>query len=181
MADGRHGGGDEVRKRVAELERRVSALEAQDSRRTTSTPASDHAGVLDAERFWALSGLQERIGPGSAVLFTGSVNLPGDRSYVWQQGVDAGELLDADWDQAANPLAALGHPIRLKLLREILNGAGTAAEIGATEGVGTSGQLYHHLRELAAAGWLTSRARGRYEVPAGRVIPLLVTIAASRQ
>jgi hypothetical protein len=171
-------GEDQVLERVADLERRVDALEARDGR---PDRWGEGAGVSDADRFWALSALRERIGSGSAVLFTGSVNLPGDRSYVWQQGVDAGELLQTDWDQAAGALAALGHPIRLKLLREILNGASTTSEIAATEGVGTTGQLYHHLRELVAAGWLTSRARGRYEVPAGRVVALLVTIAAAHE
>ena len=113
------------------------------------------------------------------MLFTGSVTLAGNRSYVWQQGIDAAELLGAEWDYAASAFAALGHPIRLKLLQQILIGASTAAEIGATEGVATTGQLYHHVRELVAAGWLASTARGRYEVPAARVVPLLVAIAAA--
>lgn len=166
--------------RLVDLERRVATLEAQRfPQETGSEPTAARPGVRDPERFWALTGLQERIGPGSAVLFTGSVNLPGDRSYVWQQGIDAAELLKANWDQAAGPLGALGHPIRLKLLQEILNGASTTAEIGATEGVGTTGQLYHHLRELVAGGWLTTAARGRYAIPAGRVVPLLVTISAT--
>jgi hypothetical protein len=135
--------------------------------------------VLDPERFWALAGLQERIGTGSAVLFTGSVRLPGDKTFVWQQGVDARQLLQADWDLAADASAALGHPIRLKLIQEVLNGASTTAELGATDAVATTGQLYHHLRQLVAGGWLSAAARGRYEIPAARVIPLLVTIAAT--
>jgi Helix-turn-helix domain len=167
--------------RVVDLERRLAALEALGSPRATAADPQEArgAGVLDPERFWALAGLQERIGAGSAVLFTGSVTLPGEKAYVWQQGIDAKQLLDADWDQAADALAALGHPIRLKLLQEVLNGASTTAEIGTTEGLGTTGQLYHHLRQLVAAGWLSSVGRGRYEVPAGRVVPLLVTIAAA--
>ncbi len=165
---------------VADLERRVAALEARGvPGPAPSEPQPAGAGGLDPERFWALVGLQERIGRGSAVLFTGSVTLPGNRAYVWQQGMDAGRLLDVDWDHAADALAALGHPIRLRVMREVLNGAGTTAQIGATEGLGTTGQLYHHLRQLVAAGWLRSAGRARYEVPAGRVVPLLVTIAAA--
>ena len=181
MIDDRSHGCD-LADRVAELERRVAALEADDQPRSAaSAPQGAGVGAPDQERFWALTGLQERIGPGSAVLFTGSVSLPGDKSYVWQQGVDAKQLLGADWDRAADALAALGHPIRLKLIQEVLKGAATTAEIGATEGLGTTGQLYHHLRHLLAAGWLSSAGRGRYEVPAARVIPLLVTIAAAGQ
>jgi hypothetical protein len=41
------------------------------------------------------------------------------------------------------------------------------------------GQLHHHLRALVAAGWLTSTGRGRWSIPAPRVIPLLVVVAAT--
>jgi len=165
---------------VAELEQRVASIEAR-GRPPAETSALHSAGphVPDRERLWALAGLQERTGTGSAVLFTGSVSLSGDRAYVWQQGVNANQLLDADWDLAADVLGALGHPIRLKLIQAILNGASTTAEIGTLQGLGTTGQLYHHLRQLVAAGWLNSTGRGRYEVPADRVIPLLVAIAAA--
>lgn len=173
---------DRLTRRVADLERRVAELEGARSAPEESesvAPEAAMAGVLDSERFWALIGLQERIGAGSAVLFAGSVRLPGEKSNVWQQGADAAELLHAEWDQAAAALGALGHPIRLRLIQTVLNGATTTAEIGATEGFGTTGQLYHHIRQLVAAGWLAPTGRGRYEVPAGRVVPLLVAIAAA--
>ncbi|HLH65717.1 MAG TPA: helix-turn-helix domain-containing protein [Solirubrobacteraceae bacterium] len=166
--------------RLDELERRVETIEARLQLRTErSTAPSTGRQLPDSERFWALAGLRERIGDGSAVLFTGSVSLPGDRVYVWQQGADAGQLLEADWEAAADVLAALGHPVRLKLARAVLRGAGTTTELAALAGLGTTGQLYHHLRQLVAAGWLTSAGRGRYEVPAVRVIPLLVVLCAA--
>lgn len=52
--------------------------------------------------------------------------------------------------------------------------------LGEIEGTGTSGQVYHHLRQLVATGWL--RARGaRYEVPAERVVPLLAIVVGARR
>lgn len=57
-----------------------------------------------------------------------------------------------------------------------MRGHRTAAELGADERFGTSGQLYHHLRQLVAAGWLKSTGRGRYAVPEKRVVPLLVIV-----
>jgi hypothetical protein len=159
--------------RVAELERQVAAL-----------PGTGEAGapepVLDAEKFWALQGLKARSGEDGGVLFTGSVRTP-DGPVEWQQGAGAESLLEADWSLAADALAALGQPVRLTLLHEVLNGTHSVAELGALDDVGTSGQLYHHLRALVAAGWLRSAGRGRYEVPAPRVVPLLAVIAAAQR
>jgi hypothetical protein len=45
----------------------------------------------------------------------------------------------------------------------------------------TTGQLYHHLRQLVAAGWLRTSLRGRYAVPADRIVPLLALLAAARR
>ncbi len=93
---------------------------------------------------------------------------------------DLNALLEADWDTAAEPLAALGHPVRLAVLRGVLTGLHTTAELAALDRLGTTGQLYHHLRQLQAAGWLRSTGRRRYDVPATRVIPLLVILTAAQ-
>ncbi|TNY37353.1 helix-turn-helix domain-containing protein [Thermomonospora catenispora] len=159
--------------RVARLEARVAALEG--ARPDAGRPAPR------SEAFWALEGLRERADePGGRVLFAGSVTLPGGERCEWQQEFTAEHLLERDWSENAAAVAALGHPIRLLLLREILHGARSVAELGAHERLGTSGQLYHHLRQLVAAGWLRTTARGHYAVPPERVVPLLVILAAAQ-
>lgn len=143
-------------------------------------PGGGPGPKADGDVFWALHGLQERVGQPGAVLFTGTVALPGGAYYEWQEGRLAGDLLDADWTESATGLTALAHPVRLLLLREVLHGAQTAAQLSAHPSLGTSGQLYHHLRLLVSAGWLRSSARGQYDVPADRVVPLLTILAATR-
>ncbi|MEW2396676.1 winged helix-turn-helix domain-containing protein [Streptomyces sp. NPDC046862] len=164
----------ELEQRVADLERRLAALEN----------AQHTAPRLGESDLWALQGLKEQLAElGAAdggVLFTGAVRLPTGEQYEWQHGVLTEGLLDGDWAQDAESLAALGHPVRLRLLREILGGRRTAAELAELDEVGTTGQIYHHLRQLSAAGWLHTTTRGRYEVPAGRVVPLLVALATAR-
>ncbi|MET7499494.1 ArsR/SmtB family transcription factor [Streptomyces microflavus] len=176
----------ELEQRVAELERRLTALERQDRE-------SPRLGDGD---FWALNGLKQQladVGEAAAdggVLFTGAVRLPTGEQYEWQYGALTGALLEEegtgdeerpdDPSATADSLAALGHPVRLRLLREILGGRRTAAELAALDAVGTTGQIYHHLRQLTGAGWLHTAGRGRYEVPAARVVPLLVVLAAAR-
>jgi hypothetical protein len=172
--------------RLRRLEERVARLEAAGDgpRPAAASPAADRpaAGAAgSADDFWALHGLQERAGEPGAVLLTGSVTVPGAGHVEWQEGQLAGTLLAEDWSQLAAGLAALAHPVRLLLLREILLGTQTAAQLSEHPRLGTSGQLYHHLRQLVAAGWLRSSARGQYAVPAERVVPLLVTLAAVRR
>jgi hypothetical protein len=192
--------------RVARLEERVARLEAAAAQPASPAAASGTpplaarapagaAGTAgpepagpppagapgpDADAFWALRGLQARVGEPGAVVFAGSVHLPGGQRVEWQEGRLASQLLDDDWSQSAAGLTALAHPVRLLLVREILLGARTVAALGELPSLGTSGQLYHHLRQLVSAGWLRSSARGQYAVPAERVVPLLTVLAAAR-
>ncbi|MGH3403204.1 MAG: hypothetical protein ACRDRJ_12015, partial [Streptosporangiaceae bacterium] len=154
-----------------------------DRHTTPSSHSSDRAHQTQAagdDVFWALHGLQQRVGEPGAVLFTGTVALPGGAYCEWQEGRLAGDLLDGDWSESSPGLTALAHPVRLLLLREVLHGTQTAAQLSAHPRLGTSGQLYHHLRLLVSAGWLRSSARGQYDVPADRVVPLLTILAATR-
>ena len=75
-------------------------------------------------------------------------------------------------------LAALSHPSRLELLMGVVRGATSTTELAAELGTGSTGQLYHHLNQLVAAGWLQTRSRGRYEIPAGRRDALAAVLAA---
>jgi hypothetical protein len=160
----------ELDTRVTDLEARVARLEES----SAGPPAADAAGEAT---FWALDGLKARMPDPGGVLFTGAVALEDGRRAEWQQAFGTEAVLDAFGDQAA-ALSALAHPVRLLILREMLRGERSAAELGAHERLGTSGQTYHHMRQLVAAGWLRSAGRGRYAVPTERVIPLLVAIAA---
>ncbi|WP_369053760.1 ArsR/SmtB family transcription factor [Kineococcus terrestris] len=157
------------------LEKRVAALEAR---------AADATRPGDRGEFWALEGLRERAQGRSQVLFTGSVVLPTGEEAAWQEGADTTALLDGlaqaldtDAEAAVAPLSALAHPVRLRLVLAVLSGRRTVAELG--EGLGTTGQLYHHLRQLTAAGWLTASGRGSWTVPAQRVVPLMTLLAAA--
>jgi hypothetical protein len=165
--------------RLAELEDRVRTLEQGPARPPEpDRPAGGQPGGL-RDRFWALEGLKDRLPEGEgAVLFCGVVPTSGGW-FEWQWGTPTGELLGGDWSPRSAALAALGHPVRLGLLRQVLAGAGTVAELQERAELGTSGQLYHHLRQLVNAGWLQAAARGRYVVPPDRVVPLLVVLAAA--
>ncbi|MDN5894474.1 MAG: helix-turn-helix domain-containing protein [Nocardioides sp.] len=154
---------------LASLRDRVTRLE------------EDAATSPDPDTFWALEGLRARRAehPATAdgvVLLTGSLTLPTGEPVEWQQAGATASLLEEDWSERAVSLAALSHPVRLDLLRRVLGGTRTTA--GLADELGSTGQLHHHLRQLVAAGWLRQRGRGAYEVPAARVVPLLVVLTA---
>lgn len=188
--------------RIAELEARVAALEgapAPPAGSPTVTPSVRERGGLsaeeserlsadestavrtgsDSETFWALEGLAARAGRpagAGAVMIVGDVDTPGGDAARWQYALGVDQLFALDWSELAEPLAALGHPLRLAILRAVLTGARTPRELADAVDMGSTGQVYHHLKQLQAAGWLRTRHGGTQVVPAERLVPLLTTI-----
>jgi hypothetical protein len=158
---------------------RVAALEAAVAKLIAGAEEPP-GGAADADAFWVLDGLKRRA-PAGAVVFAGDVPLPTGDRFEWQWGRAASDLLGSDWSQLVAALAALAHPVRLRLLHRVVTGARTAAELSDDEELGTTGQLYHHLRQLVSAGWLRSAGRGRYVVPGERVVPLLVILMGAQR
>lgn len=165
--------------KYAELAARIERLEQRlDEAGADASAASATAPQFDPETFWALEELRRRVGE-SGLVYAGLAQLEYG-PVAWQMGHDPKALLETDWIDLVPRIAALGHPVRLRILQLVLRRtATTAAELSRTEGLGTTGQIYHHLRQLIAAGWLHSGARGVHEVPVERVIPLLTILAAA--
>lgn len=165
-----------MQERLAALEERVAALESPGSR------VPDVADDDPDDRFWALQGLAARVGrpasPG-AVMMVGDVRTPAGDEARWQYGSTTDDVLATDWSHVAPVLAALGHPVRLALLRAVLDGARTARELADAVEVGSVGQVYHHLRQLQSAGWLRAAAGGEHVVPVERLVPLLTAVLAA--
>jgi hypothetical protein len=138
---------------------------------------------LDSDSFWVLNGLRSRLAgvEGGGITYAGTVETPGG-SAEWQYGLPTETLLELDEgtvDVAAARLAALGHPVRLRLLSAVLHGQTSPTLLADIEGMGTTGQVYHHVRALTAAGWLRSTGRSRVEIPAERIVPLLVALTVA--
>jgi DNA-binding transcriptional ArsR family regulator len=159
---------------LTDLAERVRRLEALVTGLPTREP-----GPVDsvADPFWILEGLEQRVGP-RAVAYAGSV-VRDDGPVRWQLTHDSHQLMELDWTTLAPALSALGHPARLRILQLIArNEAATAADLADTPGLGSTGQIYHHLRQLVGAGWLRTTTKGRHEVPPERFVPLLVILGA---
>lgn len=191
-----------LEQRLLDLEARVRALEARSVPEgdDAATPAAVRAPRLPASggpepsapppsaapgedgALWVLEGLTRRLGPGQGgVVYGGRYCHPAGGEVQWQIGRPQPALLDEDWADLAPRLAALGHPVRLQLLQRLLLGASAVAELAAQPGMGTSGQLYHHLKELESAGWVHGPQRGHYALRPERIVPLMAVLTAARQ
>jgi DNA-binding transcriptional ArsR family regulator len=169
--------------RVSQLEAAFAALTAKQD----SVVAQNDAGTSPAQstlpprKFWVIDGaLRNAELQGNStggVVFGGQVELPMGESYAWQIEADTDKLLAADWSVAHAALAALAHPMRLTILRALLHGERNTQSLQALPNMGTTGQLYHHLKELETAGWIRQPRRGEYQVLAERVVPLLTIVS----
>ncbi len=168
--------------RVAALARRLEVLERQNEtrprrrgRRASEAQGSDLALLdqlrkRDGRRY---RGRQMRgaVAYGGAVVFR-------EREYLWMREHPLPELSELEPSRLAQALATLGHPARLILLRALLQQPRTSQELQAILGVPSPGQLYHHLKELLAAGIVTQTRRSLYEVAGRQVVPVLAALAA---
>lgn len=154
---------------IADLTARVEALENRPQKREPSAPS---------DPFWILDGIKERVDDPGAVFYAGVVRTAAG-PVEWQIGYPVDQILASDWGMLAQSLASLGNPVRLRLLQAVIGGATTVGDLSAGDGMGTTGQLYHHLNQLVAQGWLEQAGRGQYTLPAQRVVPLLVLLKAA--
>ena len=168
-----------LRDEVRALTDRVAAIEGR-------APSARVSAPNDEDAFWALNGLQTRLADhpstaDGAVMLVGSLTSPSGGPVSWQQSAGTAGLLETEWADRSASFAALGHPVRIELLRHILSGVHATADLAAIESLGTTGQLHHHLRQLVAAGWVRHSGRGSYEIPAARIVPLLVCLVGAER
>ncbi len=88
------------------------------------------------------------------------------------------QLLSIGTEKISKILSALGSKPRLDIITSILIESLTGTEIVEKLGLGTTGQLYHHLKALQGADLLSQDKSGRYTLPDHRKLPLLLLLSA---
>ncbi len=159
-----------MNKRFADLERRVAELES------LLQPVD---GELDVA---LLTRLRRKPGEGEvegAIQLAGSVSICGRRA-VSQLNANAADLMALDSDAVARVLSAVSHPVRIEVLTALLEGPLTGAELEAKLDASSTGRLYHHLKELRAAGVVVQPRRSVYELPVRHVVPVLALLSLAQ-
>jgi DNA-binding transcriptional ArsR family regulator len=103
----------------------------------------------------------------------------GNRKFNFQHRASWAEVLEADPEVVATVFAALGSPFRLRLLRTLMDGPQTTQDLQTKLSVAAPGQLYHHLKELLAAGLIAQRRRGVYAIREEAVMPVLLAFVVA--
>ncbi len=126
--------------------------------------------VAASELGSALAHLQERIARLEGQVF-------GERAIGTDgaAGPDGNAIFAVPLDGSVRVLAALASMPRLALYRAVLERPATSGELMKAASLNTTGQLYHHLREMIGAGLIVQEGRDRYalvpeRLPAARTI-----------
>lgn len=157
---------DALKLQMARLEQLVHRL--------ASEPQPETPSIRQAQTA-SFSGEAEGLG---SVFYAGTAFLQ-EQGLRWEpQERQTAELLGLPAEKAAKILAALGHKQRLDILKAVLEGPLTGSELVERLRMGTTGQLYHHLKALLGADLLVQEPGGRYAVPTSRQLPFLLLLAA---
>lgn len=148
----------DLSRRLAELEQRVAALEGDD-RETIALPETEDGG--------------------GAIAYHGRVTLGGGR-VQWQIDATPENTLALGDRPRIEVLAALAHPVRVGIVRSLLaHGPQPGAALQEAAGLGSTGQLYHHLKTLTSAGVVEQDKRGSYRLRPAATVPVLVLLTAA--
>ena len=170
MGKGKH---EDLRADIDDLRRRVAAIEAGAGPLPTPRAHPDLALVQ------ALADQVEAEPTGDGVLVYAAAGRRDERGLTaFQREHDWRSVAAGDAAYVAPVLSALGNRHRIRILQQLVYGDATTQELADAVGEGTTGQLFHHLKELSAVGLVHQPRRGRYSLREMDVVPLLAVLAA---
>ncbi|MCQ6561966.1 ATP-binding protein [Paenibacillus mendelii] len=168
---------DTMKTQLSELTQQVRLLIGEAGSTTVHTEAAIHPEVPASH---APTEAAESMASAGELYFSGYYNHDNTR-FRWEpKSRSVSQILAADGDKAAKVIGALGHKQRLDIIRTVLYQPMNGAELVERLNMGTTGQLYHHLKALLGADLLQQDDRGgRYSIPRHRTLPLLLLLAAT--
>jgi DNA-binding transcriptional ArsR family regulator len=97
---------------------------------------------------------------------------------AWQMGRTWEDVLEAADDALASILQALASGPRLRIVAELARGPVSTSKLAERLEQSSTGQLFHHLKELLAAGIVHQPQRGVYALRHAHVLPVLAVLSA---
>lgn len=162
-----------IEERLDEIAGRLSALEGGSA--TVTRAPQPRLGRLVGLHGDAAIGMPGEAG---VVGYSGSGRF-GPHTVKVMQSQDLATVLTADPETVAQVFGALASPVRIQLVRALLDGQKTSQELRGVLDDASAGQLYHHLRELLAAGLVVQPARSVYAIALSKVVATCVALVAA--
>ncbi|TQM80384.1 DNA-binding transcriptional ArsR family regulator [Saccharothrix saharensis] len=104
----------------------------------------------------------------------------GDSPVSWRVDVTPEHVLSLPDRPRIEVLSALAHPVRVEIVRTLLaRGGQPATALQQAARLGSTGQLYHHLKALTASGVVEQDKRGSYRLRQAATVPVLVLLTAA--
>ncbi len=133
-----------------------------------------------AEQMEELCYKTEATGVSGLVTYLGVYNSGGRQSNWIRNTVSADMLLSLiESGMAGKVLACIGNATRLTILLEILRGPRTVAALVEKCGLGSTGQVYHHMKPLLAADIVVEdeKQKGVYIIQPHKVQGIIMLLA----
>ncbi|MGZ9585760.1 ATP-binding protein [Paenibacillus marinisediminis] len=164
---------DELKAQMKELQQLVQQL---------CTPSSMSSNMLLPHDTHSDHSLEPAEQQESVVYYSGQYRSEKSH-YRWEsQARTLHQLLEQDGEKMARVLGALGHKQRVDILRSLMIQPMSGPELVERLNMGTTGQLYHHIKALIGADLLLQEERGgKYAVTAHRALPLLLLFTGAAE
>jgi DNA-binding transcriptional ArsR family regulator len=98
------------------------------------------------------------------------------RFFQWQLKLTTDDVLAMDDTRNVRVLSALANPIRLRMMKEILEHPGTAAELRERLGLTSTGQTYHALNALVNGGMIQQEQDGTFVANGDKACAFLILL-----
>jgi DNA-binding transcriptional ArsR family regulator len=164
---------------VTELAEIVEDLAGRVARLEASRPRPAHGDATLVEGL-----LRELAGDGSGEPGAPTVVYAGagpweDGTVAWQIGRTWDDVASGSDESISRVLSALASGTRLRIVVELLRGPVSTGALAERLEQPSPGQLFHHLKELLAAGVIHQPERGTYAIRRAHAVPLLAVLSAA--
>ncbi len=173
---------EQLAARVERLEQAQQARRPEQDRQSDRTPRPQPPLVADTtlvQRLAAALDPGDGDTPVEPVVTYAGLGQWNQGTIGWQMAREWDEILAGSGDNSASLFSALASPIRVRIVAELLRGQVSTAQLGERLDQPSAGQLFHHIKELLAAGLVYQPVRGTYAVHKHHVIPLLTLLSAT--
>lgn len=160
-----------VQERLKALEARLAPTPSESSFAKSMLP-SDLAPIPPQG-----SDLPSQEGNRQGMLSYRGVAQMGHQRYQFQRQRALSVTFNAAPEPLAQLFAALASPHRIVILRTLWDGPRSSQSLQEAVGMSSTGQLYHHLKELLAAGLLIQRGGRDYDLTPGKRILICLALA----